>query len=331
MRIDWESPDMSEMTRTEIGKGKDNSGTKMPPVTMTGLPKDNGAIGTTIKEEPENGTTTIEGIRTAMITETETMMIGGHTINKMLTIWGVPTETLQTDGIIIGIKPGISEIRIPEPKETPGITQGTGMKISVTEIEEPTGIPETTPKIDGMTAEMKPGELTETKTDGTTTEIELEMLEPEHIETQRIMFGMTPMSALEILLEPHTDIIMKMLRIGGTTPRTEQDALKETFVITLKTDGKMLRTALRMLEIESGKLIDEQETMLLTHGKIPRIPPLISGRTAKIMLQTNGIPSSIRPATYMKVQRTVPTTLPRALGIDGTTTDAIQTRIIIDL
>jgi len=230
-----------------------------------------------------------------------------------------------------GIKPGISEIRIQEPTETPGITQGTGMKISVTEIEEPTGIPETTPKIDGMTTEMKPGEPTETKTDGTTTEIELETLEPEQIETPRIMFGMTPMSALEILLEPHTETITKMLRIDGTTPRTEQDVLTQTFVIMLKTDGKMLRIALRMLETEPGKLIDEQETMLLNHGKTPRIPPLISGRTPKIMLQTNGIPSSTGPATYMNVQRTVPTTLSRALGIDGTTTDAIQTRIIIDL
>jgi len=76
---------MSERTRTGIGKGKDNNGIKMPPVTMTGLPKDNGAIGTTIKEEPENGITTTEGIRTEMITETETMMTGGHIINKMLT------------------------------------------------------------------------------------------------------------------------------------------------------------------------------------------------------------------------------------------------------
>jgi len=231
----------------------------------------------------------------------------------------------------IGIEPGTSEIKTQGPTETPGIRQGTGTKITVTEIEEPTGILETTPKIDGMTTQMKPEELTETKIDGTTTEIELEMLEPEHIETPRIMFGMIPMSALEILLEPHTDIITKMLRIDGTIPRTEQDALTETFVIMLKTDGRTLRTALRMLETEPGKLIDEQETMLLTHGKIPRIPSLISGRIPKIMLQTNGIPPSTRPATYMNVQRTVPTTLSRALGMDGTTTDAIKTRIIIDL
>jgi len=230
----------------------------------------------------------------------------------------------------IGIEPGISEIRIQGPTETPGITQGTGMKIGVTEIQQP-GIPETTTKIDGMTTEMKPGELTEMKTDGTTTEIELETLEPEQIEIPRIMFGMTAMNALEILLELHTGTITKMLRIDGTTPRTEQDVLTQTFVIMLKTDGKMLRTALRMLETEPGKLIDEQETMLLNHGKTPRILPLISGRTLKIMLQTNGIPSSTRPATYMNVQRTVPTTLLRALGIDGITTDAILTRIIIDL
>jgi len=231
----------------------------------------------------------------------------------------------------IGIEPDSSEIKIQGPTETPGITQGTGMKITVTEIEEPSGIPETTPKIDGMTTEMKPEELIETKTDGTTVKIELEMLEPEHIETPHIMFGMTPMSVLEILLEPHTDTITKMLRINGKTPRTGQDALTETFVIMLKTNGRTLRTVLRMLETEPGKLIDEQETMLLTHGKIPRIPPLISGRTPKIMLQTNGIPSSTRPTTSMNVQRTVPTTLSRALGIDGTTTDTIQTRIIIDL
>jgi len=76
---------MSERTRTGIGKGKDNSGIKMPPVTMTGLPKDNGAIGTTIKEEPENGITTTEEIRTEMTIETETMMKEGHITNRMLT------------------------------------------------------------------------------------------------------------------------------------------------------------------------------------------------------------------------------------------------------
>jgi len=214
----------------------------------------------------------------------------------------------------IGIEPDTSEIKIQEPTETPGITQGIGMKIMLTEIEEPTGIPETILKIDGMT-----------------TGIELEMLEPEHIETPRIMFGMTAMSAIEILLEPHTDIITKMLRIGGKTPRTEQDAPTEMFVIMLKTDGRTLKTALRTLETEPGILIDEQETMLLTHGKIPRIPSPINGRIPKIMLQINGTPSSTKPAIYMNVQRTVPTTLSRALGIDGTTIDAIQMRIIIDL
>jgi len=76
---------MSEMTRTRIGKGKDNSGTRIPPVTMTGSPKDNGAIGTTIKEEPENGTTTTQAITPEMTTETEITMTGGHIINKMLT------------------------------------------------------------------------------------------------------------------------------------------------------------------------------------------------------------------------------------------------------
>jgi len=72
------------MTRTGIGKGEDNSGTAIPPV-KTGLPKGNVAIGMTIKEEPENGITTTEGITTEMTAETEIMMTGGHIIIKMLT------------------------------------------------------------------------------------------------------------------------------------------------------------------------------------------------------------------------------------------------------
>lgn len=205
----------------------------------------------------------------------------------------------------IGIEPDTSQIKIQGPTETPGTTQGTGMSTTLTEIEEPmehTGILETITKIDGMTTEMKPEEITEMKTDGMTTETELEMLEPERIETLRIMFGMTPMSATEIPLEPHTDTITKMLRTDGRTPRIEQDALTEILVI-----------------------------MPLTHGKIPRIPSLKNGRTPKIMLQINGIPSNTSPGTSMKVQRTVPTILLRALEIDGTTIDAIQNRIIIDL
>jgi len=178
------------------------------------------------------------------------------------------------------------------------------------------------------------------KTDGTTPETELDMLKivpAEHIETLSIMFrivGMTPRSVLEILqivLERHTEIIRKMLRIDGTTPRIGQDALTETLAMMLKIDGRTLRTELRMLETEPSEHIDEQETMLLTSGKIRRMPSLISGRTPKIMLRTNGIPSSTRPTTCMNVQRIVPTTLSRALEIDGTTTATIQTKIIIDL
>jgi len=149
------------------------------------------------------------------------------------------------------------------------------------------------------------------KTDGTTPETELDMLKivpAEHIETLSIMF-----------------------RIVGTTPRRGQDALTETFAMMLKIDGRTLRTELRMLETEPSEHIDEQETMLLTSGKIRRMSLLISGRTPKIMLRTNGIPSSTRPTTCMNVQRIVPTTLSRALEIDGTTTAAIQTKIIIDL
>jgi len=72
------------MTRTGIGKVEDNNGTKITPVMRIGFPKDNGAIGTTIKEEPENGTA-MQGIMTEMITETEITITGGHIINKMLT------------------------------------------------------------------------------------------------------------------------------------------------------------------------------------------------------------------------------------------------------
>jgi len=149
------------------------------------------------------------------------------------------------------------------------------------------------------------------KTDGTTPETELDMLKivpAEHIETLSIMF-----------------------RIVGTTPRRGQDTLTETFAMMLKIDGRTLRTELRMLETEPSEHIDEQETMLLTSGKIRRMSLLISGRTPKIMLRTNGIPSSTRPTTCMNVQRIVPITLSRALEIDGTTTAAIQTKIIIDL
>jgi len=64
--------------------------------------------------------------------------------------------------MIIGIEPGTSQIRIQGPTETHGITQGIGMKISVTELEEPTGMSETMSKIDGMTPEMKLERLTET-------------------------------------------------------------------------------------------------------------------------------------------------------------------------
>jgi hypothetical protein len=45
----------------------------------------------------------------------------------------------------------------------------------------------------------------------------------------------------------------------------------------LRTNGRTLRTALMMPEIESGELTDEQETMLL-----------ISGRILRIILLTNG-------------------------------------------
>jgi hypothetical protein len=45
----------------------------------------------------------------------------------------------------------------------------------------------------------------------------------------------------------------------------------------LKTNGRTLRTVLMMPEIESSELTDEQETMLL-----------ISGRTPRIILLTNG-------------------------------------------
>jgi len=73
------------MTRTGIGKGEDNSGTRMPPVMMRRFPKDNGAIGMTIKEEPENEITTTQVITSEMTTETEITMTGGHIINEMLT------------------------------------------------------------------------------------------------------------------------------------------------------------------------------------------------------------------------------------------------------
>jgi len=62
----------------------------------------------------------------------------------------------------IGIEPGTSQIKIQGPTETHGIMQGIGMKISVTELEEPTGMSETISKIDGMMPEMKPEGLTET-------------------------------------------------------------------------------------------------------------------------------------------------------------------------
>jgi len=63
-----------------------------------------------------------------------------------------------------------------------------------------------------------------------------------------------------------------MPKIDGTIPRIGQDAHTETLVMMLKTNG----------------------------------------RTPKIMLQTNGIPSSIRPTTSMNVQRIIPTILSKA-------------------
>jgi len=63
-----------------------------------------------------------------------------------------------------------------------------------------------------------------------------------------------------------------MPKIDGRIPRITQDALTEMLVMMLKTNG----------------------------------------RTPKIMLQTNGIPSNISPTTSMSVQRIVPTILSRA-------------------
>jgi len=151
-----------------------------------------------IKEGPENGTTTIEGIGIEMTTEIMIMMMTGGELPivtggdlTMLTI------TPQTDGMML-------EIELEEPRKTPeimymrdGMTSEIGLKIGVTELEELPGMPEIMPKIDGMTPETKPEELTETS--GTMPKID----------------GRIPRIGQDAL----TETLVMMLKTNGRTPK----------------------------------------------------------------------------------------------------------------
>jgi len=151
-----------------------------------------------IKEEPENGTTTTEGIGIEIGMTTEIMMMTGGELT-MMTGGEVTmlTITPQTDGMML-------EIELEEPGETPeimymrdGMTSEIGLKIGVTELEELPGMLETMPKIDGMTPETKPEELTETS--GTMLKID----------------GRIP----RIGQDAPTETLVMMLKTNGRTPK----------------------------------------------------------------------------------------------------------------
>jgi hypothetical protein len=150
-----------------------------------------------------------------MTSKTATMMTEEEIVLKIAS--GVFRETLQTDGTMPRIVP-------EELIGTSETTSGIGLRISVTELAEHTGMSETTRKIDGTTPGIEPEELTETqettsKIDGTTLETAPEMP--------------------QIVLKGHTGTSRKTLRTDGMTPRTEQGAPIEMSVMMLKTDGTM--------------------------------------------------------------------------------------------